>query len=171
MSAAAALALAAALAVYPVLAAPRLQVLEIALGSIGVLALAVTLLRSSHALGATLLALAGAVIVLELVRARSLPVLIAYASALITLGELSAFSSSLHAVELVERSVVARRLGQLALIALGGLAVSAIAALASRIAIGGGLSAGALGVIAAVLVLALTAGLDRARRRGRSPTR
>jgi hypothetical protein len=171
VSATLALVLAAALAVYPALATPRLQILEVALGAVGVLALAVALTRSSHALGAALLALAGAVIVLELVRSRSLTLLVAYAAALITLGELSAFSTSLRAVELVDRVVVRRRAARLALIALGGLAVSALAALASRIAIGGGLSAGALGVIAAVLALALTAGLDRARRRGRPPTR
>jgi len=110
------------------------------------------------------------VIVLELVRARSLTVLVVYATALITLGELSAFCTSLRAVELVDREVVRRRVAYLALIALGGLAVSAIAALASRISLGGGLSAGALGVIAAVLVLAPSAGLARARR-GRAPTR
>jgi hypothetical protein len=169
VSAALALVLAAALAVYPVLATPRLAVLEIALGSIGVLALAVTLLRSSHALGAALLALAGEVIVLELVRARSLALLVVYAGALITLGELSAFSSSLRAVDLVERVVLSRRLGYLGLVAVGGLAVAAIAALATRIAIGGGLSAAVVGVIAAVLVLALTTGLDRSRRRGEPP--
>jgi hypothetical protein len=171
VSAALALVLAAVLAAYPVLATPRLQILEIVLGAVGVVSLAVTLTRSSHALGVALLALAGAVIVLELVRSRSLTVLVAYAAALITLGELSAFSASLRAVELVDRVVVRRRAGYLALVALGAVAVSAIAALASQIAIGGGLSAGAVGVIAAVLVLALSAGLDQARRRGRPPTR
>lgn len=171
MSAAIALVLAAGLAAYPVLATPRLQILEIVLGSIGVLALAVTLVRSSHALGATLLSLATAIIVLELVRARSLAVLVVYAGALITLGELSAFSSSLRAVEFLERPVLARRVGHLALVAVGGLAVAAIAALATRVTIGGGLSAAVVGVIAAVLALALTTGLDRSRRRGEPPAR
>jgi len=45
VSAAVALVMAAALAAYPALATPRLEILEIALGAIGVLALAVTLLR------------------------------------------------------------------------------------------------------------------------------
>lgn len=159
-----ALMLAAALAAYPALAAPRLEVLEIVLGSIGVMALAVTLLRSSHALGAALVPLAAAIVVLELVRARSLLVLVLYAGALIALGELSAFSSSLRAVELVERSVLERRLAQLTLIALGALAVAALAALATGISLGGGLSAAVVGVIAAVLALALATGLGRARR-------
>jgi len=169
VSAAAALALAAGLAAYPVLATPRLVVLEIVLGSAGVVALAVSLLRSSNALGATLLALAAAIIVLELVRARSLVVLVLCATALITLGELSAFASSLRAVELIERSVLTRRLAHLAMIAIGSLAVSALAALATRVSVGGGLSAAVVGVIAAVLVLALTAGLDRARRGSKPP--
>jgi hypothetical protein len=164
VSAAVALAMAVALAAYPVLATPRLAVVEIALGAIAVVALAVTLVRWSDGLGVALLALAAAIVVFELVAQRSLAVLVVYAAALLTLGELSAFSTSLRAVELVERAVVARRLGYLALVALCGLAASAIAALASRIGIGGGLSAGAVGVIAAVLVLALAAGLDRARR-------
>lgn len=169
MSAAAALLLAAALAAYPVLATPRLAALEIVLGSAAVLALAVTLQRSSHALGAALFALAASIIVLELVRARSLAVLVVYATALITLGELSAFAASLRAVELLERSVLARRLGYLGLIASGGLVVSAIAALATRLPIGGGLSAAVVGVVAAVLVVGLATGLDRARRRGAPP--
>lgn len=147
------------------------MVLEVALGCAGVIALAATLLRSGNALGPGLLALAGALITLELLRSRSPALLLAYASALITLAELSAFSWSLRAVELVERSVIARSLGRLVLVAVGGLAVSALAEIASRIAIGGGLSSGALGVIAAVLALALIAGLDQARRRSRSPGR
>jgi hypothetical protein len=169
VSAAIALVLAGGLAAYPVLATPRLQVLEIVLGAIGVLALAVTLVRSSHLLGVTLLSLAAAIIVLELVRARSLPVLVVYAAALITLGELSAFSSSLRAVELLDLAVLARRLGHLALVAVGGLAVAATAALATRVRIGGGLSAAVVGVLAAVLALALTTGLDRSRRRREPP--
>jgi hypothetical protein len=169
VSTAAALLLAVALATYPVLATPRLQVLEIVLGSAAGVALAVTLRRSSQFLGVTLFALAAAIVVLELVRARSLAVLVLYAGALIALCELSAFASSLRAVDLIERSVLVRRLGQLGLIAIGGLAVSAVAALATRLAIGGGLATAAIGVLAAVLVLALATGLDRARRRGAPP--
>jgi hypothetical protein len=159
------------LAAYPALAAPRLQVLEIALGSVGVLALAVSLLRSSPVLGGAIAALGAEVVVLELVRARSLAVLVAYAAVLITLGELSSWSFSLRAVELVDRAVVTRRFAYLAVVALGGVAAAGVVALASRIALGGGLSAGAAGVCAAVLVLALTSALARARHRERPPTR
>lgn len=158
----AALALGGALAAYPALAAPRLWLLEVALGGSGVLALALSLWRRPLALGAALVALAAELVTLDVLLARSGAALVAFAAGLLTLGELVALSGGLRAVELIERRLLARTAAHLVAVALGGAAAAAAVRLAAGVAIGGGLRAAALGIAAAVALLAATAALAAA---------
>jgi hypothetical protein len=82
---------------------------------------------------------------------------IAFGGGLLLVGELAAWSTTLGAVERVERRVVVRKLGVLALTGAGGAATSALALGAARLSLGGGLGAVALGLAAAVTAIAIVA--------------
>ncbi len=112
-------------------------------------------------LGGALGLLGAQIVVLDALAARSPVVLVLCAAALLTLGELASLSVGLRAVELVDRAVVRRRCAYLGAVAAGAGAAAGLVELASRIAIRGGLLAGAIGVGATVALLALVALLAR----------
>ena len=156
------------LAAYPVLAAPRLAGLELALGGAAVLALAIALARPARRLlvGATIVLLAAELVTLDLLRSRSPVALVLCAAGLLTLGELAFLSTSLRGGR-AGRAQRSRRGAPptSALVALGALAVATLVDLATRIAIGGGLSSAAVGIAAIVLLLGATSTVAQARGR------
>jgi hypothetical protein len=130
-----------------------------------VLALTGALWRRPALIGLALVALAAESVTLEELRAHSAAALVLYAASLLTLGEVAAFSISLRSVTLVERRVAVRTVAYLAAVAAGAAAVAGIVELATRITIGGGLGAAAIGIGATVALLALTSALARVRGR------
>jgi hypothetical protein len=169
VSAAAALAGAGALAAYLALAAPRLRELVIALAVAALVALALALTGRSRLLVVALGGLGGAIVVLDLVRGRSALLVVAGAAVLLAIGELASLSLSLRSVELIARDALARRLAQLAAVALGGLAVAALVELATRVAVRGGLDVGLVALLAAVAVVALASALAAVGREAPEP--
>jgi hypothetical protein len=169
VSAAAALGGAGALSAYLALAAPRLRLLVVALAAQALVALALALAGRTRLLMAALGGLGGAIVTLDLVRGRSALLVVAGAAALLAIGECASLSLSLRSVELIARDALARRFAQLAIVALGGLAVAALVELATRVAVRGGLDAGLVALLAAVAVVALAGALAPAGRETRDP--
>jgi hypothetical protein len=168
VAALAALAVGGALGTYPITAAGSRTPYVEALAAAALLLLTAALVSSTRAL-VWALAVFGAAYFVGVLDGRPVGATIAYGGALLLLGELAAWSSTLRAVELVERAVVVRKLGLLALIGAGGAGTAALTVGAARIPVSGGLGIVALGLAAAVAAIAVVSAANRIQSPGEQP--
>lgn len=108
-----------------------------------------------------LASIAAEYILAVVIHGRPFAATVLYGAGLLILGELGYSSLGFRAVDLVEPSVVRRRLALLGLAGLGAAILAALAAGAARVSFAGGVPGAAIGVAAAAGSLAAIATLAR----------
>lgn len=162
--AAATVAVATVLAVYPMHNAGRLRPLIEGLGAVALLSLLLPLLWHGRGAWWPLLLLGAEYITAESSGHVGAVSVVAYAAGLIMLCELVFWLAELPAAA-IERGVIVRRLLQLALIGVAAVSVAPVALLGTSVRLGSAIGALLLGVLAAALLLTIP--LLLVRQRGR----
>ncbi|MGA9762721.1 MAG: hypothetical protein WBQ14_09880 [Gaiellaceae bacterium] len=160
------MALAAALAVYPMLDAGRLAPLVVALGLTALALLLLPLLWRGRGAWLPLFLLGAEYVVAESSGHAAAASVVAYAAGLIALCELLFWLAELPPAATVDLSAIGRRLFLLTLSMLAAASLALIALLATSVRLGSALAALALGALAAAALLAIPLLLLRRRARG-----
>lgn len=130
-------------------------------GAAGVAAVVLVLVAGTRLLPLPLLLLAGELELHDVLEPVPHAVLPVYAAGLLLLGELVSWSVGLRALTAIDRAVVVARARFLLATAAGAAAVAAVAVAASTVHLAGGLGDAAVGIGAAVLLLAAISHLAR----------
>ncbi len=151
----AAIALAIALAVYPLLDSGELGLLVNALGAGALLSLLLPLLWRGHGASLPPILLGAEYVVAESTGHLSAVSVVAYAAGLIVLCELVFWRAELPAVATIDAGVVVRRLLLLALTGVAAASASSVALLGSSVRLGSAIVALLLGGLAAAALLTI----------------
>jgi|GEM_PF-919578 len=163
--AAVAIAVATALAVYPMLDAGRLGPLIDALGAVALLSLLFPLLWRGRGTWLALFLLGAEYVVAESSGHVAAVSVVAYAAGLIGLCELLFWLAELPAAASIDTTAIGRRLLLLALTSVAAASLALVALLATSVRLGSALAALVLGALAAAALLTIPLLLVRQRRR------
>jgi hypothetical protein len=151
----AASALAAALAVYPVLHADLLVPLVAVLGAAGTLLVVTAAVTRGAGLAAAVVLLGAAYVAVEATGRVPATSVVAYAVGLVAIAELVLGSGELPRAALVERAAVVERGLTLSAIGLASALLALVALAADGVSVGAGFETALVGMLAAVALLAL----------------